>query len=83
MKRVRKAKPAASAKSKLANGGVPVDLIDALNDQRCAAEGNQLAVMGQASMCRFDSSPIERLLDEHIAAIRSRSESLQKLAVVA
>jgi hypothetical protein len=59
--------------------GDHVSLVDHIDDQILFAQGIKCAVMGEASICAFDSSHLSALFDVHIEkleAIRERASDL-------
>lgn len=64
-------------RSKRKRDGIPLGTLDAIDNLILSAQGIELAVMGEGTLSNFDSSPISRLLDMHIAEIQAITDSLQ------
>jgi hypothetical protein len=70
---------AAPAKTQPDPAHVPMEMVDLLERHRMFAEGIELAVEGAGRSHSFDSSPLTELLDQHINALRTFTESLHVL----
>ena len=56
-----------------------VDIADALNNQIQFAHGLGLAIMGEASLNGFDSTPLSQLVDTHIEQLETIARSFEQL----